>query len=56
MKERKSYVDSNFPLSVRSQAKLLEIDRSSIYYKSKGESAENQSLMVGIATFIRTVS
>jgi putative transposase len=48
MKERKSYVDSNFPLSVRSQAKLLEIDRSSIYYKSKGESAENQSLMVNI--------
>lgn len=45
MKQRKSYLDRSDKLSLRSQAELLEVDRSSLYYKPIGESALNLTLM-----------
>ncbi len=50
MKERKAFMDAKSPVSIRAQAKLLDVDRSSFYYNPVGESAENQSLMKHIDT------
>ena len=41
----KILVDHNHELSLRKQCKLLEINRSSLYFKPKGESEENLKLM-----------
>lgn len=45
MKERKGLFDSESPISIRVQADLLEVDRSSFYYKPVGETQENLDLM-----------
>jgi putative transposase len=45
MSERLKLVDKNHQLSVRKQSDLLEINRSSLYFKLKGESQENLALM-----------
>lgn len=44
-KVRTQLVDSAEKLSVRKQCKLLSISRSSLHYKPKGESEENQRIM-----------
>jgi len=45
VKERISLIESNQKLSIRRQVDLLEISRSSLYYKPVGESPENIELM-----------
>ena len=45
MKQIQSSVSDKTPLSVRNQCKLLDINRSSVYYKPKGESEENLEVM-----------
>jgi len=45
MSQRKALVDSAHRLSIRRQADLLTVSRSSLYYKPVGESAENLHLM-----------
>lgn len=45
VKERKSLIDEDHPVSIRRQTKLLEINRSSLYIKPLGESKENLDLM-----------
>lgn len=45
MSERKRLIDPNHSVSVRRQVDLLEIARSSLYYKPKGESEQNLALM-----------
>lgn len=45
MKQSKASVSKGSRLSVRKQCKLLEINRSSVYYKPKGESIENLNIM-----------
>jgi putative transposase len=45
MKERLAFVDTEDELSVRRQADLLGLNRSTIYFKPKGESEENLRLM-----------
>ena len=45
MSQRKALVDSAHRLSIRRQADLLSVSRSSLYYKPVGESAENLHLM-----------
>jgi hypothetical protein len=40
MSQRKTLVDSSHRLSIRRQADLLTVSRSSLYYKPVGESAE----------------
>ena len=45
MKGDKTLVLDKTTLSVRKQCKLLEINRSSVYYKPRGESEENLELM-----------
>ena len=45
MSQRKSLVDPAHRLSIRRQADLLTVSRSSLYYKPMGESAENLDLM-----------
>ena len=45
MKERKEMMDSSDPLSIRIQADLLAVDRSSFYFKPMGETSENLALM-----------
>lgn len=45
MKERKALMDTKSPVSIRAQADLLEVDRSSFYYKPIGETQENLKLM-----------
>lgn len=45
MKERLQLLDPDYKLSIRQQAELLEINRSSFYYKPVGESEENLALM-----------
>ncbi len=45
MKERIVYIDRSHDLSIRRQAELLDLNRSSIYFKPKGESEENLNLM-----------
>ena len=41
----RTLVDSAEPLSVRSQCELLGVARSTLYYESRAESAENLDLM-----------
>ncbi|MCB0541287.1 MAG: IS3 family transposase [Bacteroidetes bacterium] len=45
MKERKEMVSKGENLSVRKQSELLEVNRSSLYYKPLGESKENLEIM-----------
>lgn len=45
MKELITYVEPEADLSVRRQCEILEINRSSVYYKPSGESGENLQLM-----------
>jgi putative transposase len=45
MKGDKPLVLDNTTLSVRKQCELLDINRSSVYYKPKGESEENLEIM-----------
>jgi len=46
MGERKEWLDSaHAVLSLRQQTKLLQINRSSLYYKAVGESEYNIMLM-----------
>ena len=45
MKQIQSSMSDKTPLSVRNQCKLLDINRSSVYYKPKGESEENLEIM-----------
>ena len=45
MSERKTYLDKGSKLSLRCQAKLLEVDRSCLYYHPVGESELNLTLM-----------
>jgi putative transposase len=45
MKQSKASVSKESTLSVRKQCKLLEINRSSVYYKPKSESIENLNIM-----------
>ncbi|MDR9409279.1 MAG: IS3 family transposase, partial [Balneolaceae bacterium] len=45
MNERKALIDSGHRLSIRQQADLLTVSRSSLYYKPVGESTQNLHLM-----------
>jgi putative transposase len=45
MSQRKALVDSSHRLSIRRQADLLTVSRSSLYYKPVGESPQNLHLM-----------
>lgn len=45
MSERLKLIDKSHQLSIRKQSQLLEINRSSLYFKPKGESEENHLLM-----------
>jgi putative transposase len=45
VKERRNYIEAGHPLSIREQARLLEINRSSLYYKPVGETSQNVQLM-----------
>lgn len=45
MSQRKALADPAHQLSIRRQAELLTVSRSSLYYKPVGESAENLHLM-----------
>ena len=43
--ERRSLIDPKLKPGVRCQSELLEVNRSSFYYRPKGESEENRALM-----------
>jgi len=43
--QRLNYIESAHPLSIRQQARLLEVNRSRLYYKPIGETSENLKLM-----------
>src|SRR5690625_7650377 len=45
MNQRKALVDATHRLSIRRQADLLCVNRSSLYYTPAGESAQNLHLM-----------
>jgi len=45
MKELKSYISENEPVSIRKQCELLDLSRSNVYYQSTGESDENLRIM-----------
>lgn len=45
MNERKAMINKKEKLSMRDQAELLEVNRSSLYYKPLGESTQNLRLM-----------
>ena len=45
MKERRELIEQGHQLSIRRQCELLEVPRSSIYYKHSGESTQNLELM-----------
>jgi len=45
MIERKAMISKKERLSIRVQSDLLEVGRSSFYYKSVGETEENLSIM-----------
>jgi putative transposase len=45
MSERLKYIDPEDELSVRQQSRLLGVNRSTVYFKPKGESTENLALM-----------
>jgi putative transposase len=46
--ERKTYVDPSQSLSIRRQCELLDVPRSTVYYKGVGESKENLRLMAAM--------
>ena len=48
MNERKTYVDPSQSLSIRRQCELLDVPRSTVYYKGVGESKENLRLMAAM--------
>jgi len=45
VKELQSYISEDEKLSIRHQCELIEISRSTVYYKSVGESEENLRIM-----------
>lgn len=45
MKEILSYISENKKISIRSQCELLDVNRSTVYYKPAGESEENLAIM-----------
>jgi putative transposase len=45
MKELQSYITENEKISIRNQCELMEISRSTVYYKPVGESEENLKIM-----------
>ena len=45
MKEIQSYITENKKISIRSQCELLEVNRSTVYYKPVPESEENLTIM-----------
>ncbi|MEX0680253.1 MAG: IS3 family transposase [Balneolales bacterium] len=45
MSQRRNYIETGHRLSIRGQARLLHLNRSSLYYKPVGESLENLRLM-----------
>jgi putative transposase len=45
MKEVQGYISEDEKISIRSQCELLEINRSTVYYKPVGESEENLAIM-----------
>ena len=45
MSELMSYIKENEKISIRHQCELLEINRSTVYYKPVGESEENLKIM-----------
>lgn len=45
MKETLSYIAEDEKISIRSQCELLELNRSTVYYQSVGESDENLAIM-----------
>jgi putative transposase len=45
MKELQSYITENEKISIRHQCELMEISRSTVYYKPVGESDENLKIM-----------
>lgn len=45
MKERRHLVSTRSPMSLRKQCSLLTVNRSSLYYRPKGESPENLNIM-----------
>lgn len=45
MSELKVYISEKEELSIRTQCELLGVSRSSVYYRSKGESSENLMIM-----------
>ena len=45
MKDLREMINSKEKLSIREQCELLEVNRSGLYYKTKGESEENLEIM-----------
>ena len=45
MSELVSYIKENEKISIRHQCELLEINRSTVYYKPIGESEENLQII-----------
>ena len=45
MKEVLSYIEENEDISIRGQCELLEVNRSTVYYKPAPESEENLAIM-----------
>ena len=45
MRERLNFIDSEHVLSTRKQCEILEVHRSGLYYKPKGEKKENLEIM-----------
>ena len=45
MKEVYSYIEENEKISIRGQCELLEVNRSTVYYKPVPESEENLAIM-----------
>ena len=45
MKEVLSYIEENEKISIRGQCELLEVNRSTVYYKPAPESEENLAIM-----------
>jgi putative transposase len=41
VRERLDFIDSEYVLSTRKQCEILEVDRSGLYYKPKGEKKDN---------------
>jgi len=46
--ERRTFVDPSHSLSIRRQCELLDVARSTVYYKGVGESGENLRLMAAM--------